>query len=97
MSKLYNKYQHVEIQGKSGMEIRQALAEIGETDSDVIIIHAGTNNMSWISAEKLTSEAMETLHQVQQSNPHALVAYSSMFRRRGNYINEVTVLDKMLR
>lgn len=65
------------------MRIKQAVAEIGKTDSEVIIIHAGANNLNSNSTEKLASEVMETFQQVQQNNPHAKVAYSSVFRRKG--------------
>ena len=40
---------------------------------------------------------METLKRVQRDNPHAKVAYSSVFRRKGKDINKkVITLNKVL-
>ena len=50
--KLCNQYRDVEIIGQSGLRIKQAVAKAGETDKDVIIVHAGTNNLSTTYYEK---------------------------------------------
>ena len=59
-----NKYRDVEILGQSGMRIKQAAAKTGKTDSDIIIVHAGTNNLSSISPEQLSMEVLDTLQKI---------------------------------
>ena len=45
-TKLCNKCRDFEIRAKGGMRFKQAVSEIDKTDTSVIIIHAGTNNLS---------------------------------------------------
>ena len=44
--KLSNKHREVKIQAKSGMRLNQIVKNTGKTDSDVVIIHVGTNNLT---------------------------------------------------
>ena len=55
---------------KPGMKIREAIQKTGNNDSDVIIIHTSTNNVSKTSPEELSEEIMATLDKIQENNPH---------------------------
>ena len=44
-NKLCNQNREVKIQGKSGMRLNPVAKSTGKTDSDVIIVHVGTNNL----------------------------------------------------
>ena len=54
--------------GQSGLRIKQAVAKAGETDKDVIIVHAGTNNLSTTSPDQLSKEVPDTLQKIQENN-----------------------------
>ena len=43
--KLSNRHHTVDIRAFSGMKIQQAASKLGKCDSNIIIVHAGTNNM----------------------------------------------------
>ena len=67
------------------------------TDFDVIIVHAGSNNLRDSTPKDLTETIVNTLHKIQKSNPTARVAYSSIFKRnddqslniKGKKVNEL--------
>ena len=65
-----------------GMRIGQAVGRAGKSNSDVIIVHAATNNVATSTPEKLCEETVGTLKQVQTNNPKAKVVFSSIFRRK---------------
>ena len=65
-----------------GMNIREAIQKIGKNDSEVIVIHASTNNVSKMSPEELSKEILATLDTIKENNPSAKIAYSASFRRR---------------
>ena len=95
--KLCNQYRDVEILGQSGMRIKQAAAKTGKTDSDVIIVHAGTNNLSSISPEQLSTEVLDTLQKIQDNNKQSKVVFSSVFKRTDKGLNlKIIKLHKIL-
>ena len=66
----------------------QATQQVGKSDSDIIVVHAGTNDIKSSNAEALSDEIINTLSKIQESNPSSQIAYSSMFRR--NDKNDLT-------
>ena len=52
-----------------------------EPDSDVIIVHAGTNNLKSATPVQLSNEIIETLDDIKSNNPGAQVVFSSIFKR----------------
>ena len=95
--KLCNQYRDVEILGQSGMRIKQAAAKIGKTDGDVIIVHAGTNNLSSTSPEQLSTEILDTLQKIQDNNKQSKVVFPSAFTRRDKGLNlKIIKLHKIL-
>ena len=80
-TKLSNHHHQVKIVAKSGSRIRQATQQVGKSDSDIIVVHAGTNDIKSSNAEALSDEIINTLNKIQESNPSSQIAYSSMFRR----------------
>lgn len=81
-NKLCNQHREVKIQGKSGMRLNQVVKSTGKTDSDVIIVHVGTNNLKTSSPEELSTGILASLKKIQENNPDAKIAYSSIFRRK---------------
>ena len=71
-----NDHHAVNKEFKPGMKIREAIQKTGKNDSDVIIIHASTNNVSKMSPEELSKEILATLAKIQENNPRAKIAYS---------------------
>ena len=80
--KLCNNHHTVDIRAFGGMKIQQAAKKLGKCDSNIIIVHAGTNNVQDSSPETLVQETMTTLNKIQKQNPSAQVVYSSVFRRK---------------
>ena len=52
-----------------------------EPNSDVIIVHAGTNNLKSATPEALSDEIIETMDDIKRTNPGAQVICSSIFKR----------------
>ena len=84
-TKLSNHHHQVKIVAKGGSRIRQATQQVGKSDSDIIVVHAGTNYIKSSNAEALSDDIINTLNKIQESNnpsnPTSQIAYSSMFRR----------------
>ena len=79
------------------MKIKQAVNKAGKTDSDVIIVHAATNDLRSSTPEKLASEITNTLKSIQENNPTSKIAFSSIFRRQDKELNaKATKVNKML-
>lgn len=92
-----DKHHQVEIRTQSGMKIKQAVNKACKTDSDVIIVHAASNDLRSSAPEKLASEITNTLKSIQEKNPTSKIAFSSIFRRQDKELNaKATKLDKML-
>ena len=63
------------------MKIEEANKKVGSnTEFDVIIVHAGTNNLRDSTPKDLTETVVNTLDKIQKSNPTARVAFSSIFK-----------------
>ena len=80
--KLSNDNRDIEIRCKPGLRIEQTSAQVGKTDSDVIVVHVGTNNVKSYSPQKLANEIGNTLEKIQTDNPSAKIAFSSIFKRK---------------
>ena len=87
-TKLSNHHHQVEIIAKGGSRIRQATQQVGKSESDIIVVHAGTNDIKSSNPEALSDAIIETLNKIQQNNPSSQIAYSSIFRR--NDKNDLT-------
>ena len=83
--KMSNDHHAANKEFKPGMKIREAIQKTGKNDSDVIIIHASTNNVSKMSPEELSKELVATLAKIQENNPRAKIAYSAAFRRKDSH------------
>ena len=96
-SKLKNDQRVVEKRFKPGMKIKEAASLAGKSSSDVIIIHAGTNNVDNSSPEQLCEDVVETLNKVQANNPKA-IGFSAIFRRKDdqNLNTKVTKVNTLL-
>jgi len=80
--KLTNDRRNVILRFKPGMKVEEENKKPGSnTDFDVIIVHAGSNNLRDSTPKDLTETIVNTLHKIQKSNPTARVAYSSIFKR----------------
>ena len=97
-SKLSNSRRDVEKRFQPGMRIGQAVEKTGKSNSDVIIVHAATNNVASSTPEKLCEETVRTLKQIQANNPKAKVAFSSIFKRKDNMAlnNKVKKVNELL-
>jgi len=81
--KLENDGSTFEIRFKPGMKIEEVKNKVGDSkNSDVIIVHAGTNNVSDKSPSDLTEVIMNSMESDQKKNPSARVTYSSIFKRK---------------
>ena len=80
--KLSNDNRDIEIRCKPGLRIEQTSAQVGKTDSDVIVVHVGTNNVKSYSPQELANEIGNTLEKIQSDNPSAKIAFSSIFKRK---------------
>ena len=83
-SKLSNEQHDIEIKFTRGMKINQTVQTAGKSNSDVIVVHVGTNNLSANTPEQICKETVDMLHQVQKNNPKSRVVYSSVFKRKDN-------------
>ncbi len=82
---LSNEYREVEVRFKLGMKVEETSKRVKEDDDfDVIIAHAGTNNLKEKKPEGLTETIVSTITKVQKSNKNVRLAYLSMFKRNDN-------------
>ena len=97
-SKLSNSHRDVEKRFQPGMRIGQAVEKAGKSNSDVIIVHAATNNVASSTPEKLCEETVRTLKKIQANNPKAKVVFSSIFKRKDNMAlnNKVKKVNEFL-
>ena len=81
-----------------GMRIKEAVKQTGKVDSDVIIVHAATNNVASTTPQELCKETMDTLGAIQKNNPKAKIAFSAVFRRKDSHElnSKVTQLNELL-
>ena len=93
-----NKHHIVEKKFKPGMRIKEAVKQTGKVDSDVIIVHAPTNNVASTTPQELCKETMDTLGAIQKNNPKAKIAFSAVFRRKDSHElnSKVTQLNELL-
>ena len=96
--KMENKHHIVEKKFKPGMRIKEAVKQTGKVDSDVIIVHAATNNVASTTPQELCKETMDTLGAIQKNNPKAKIAFSAVFRRKDSHElnSKVTQLNELL-
>ena len=81
--KLENDHRTIEVRFEPGMKIEEVKNKVGGSDnSDVIIVHAGTNNGNDKSPSDLAEIIVNSMESVQKKNPSARVAYSSIFERK---------------
>ena len=81
--KVDNDHRTAEIRFKSGMKIEEVKNKVGGSDnSDVIIVHSGTNNVNDKSPSDLAEVIVNSMESVQKKNPSARVEYSSIFKRK---------------
>ena len=94
---LSNDHRDVEIRFKPGMRIEETNKKVGvNNEFDVIIVHAGNNNLRDATPKDLTEKIVTTLDKVQKSNPTARIAFSSILKRsddqslsaKGKKVNE---------
>ena len=79
------------------MKVRQAVARAGKADSDVIIVHAGTNNLSFATPQQLSTDIIKTLTEIQENNRNSKVVFSSVFKRQDRGLNlKIIQLNKIL-
>ena len=79
--KMSNKHYEVVLNAKSGVRGEEA-AYCVDTDADVIIMHAGTNNLRDSTLEEAADKVMKTFKNIKKRNPKAQLAYSSIFKRK---------------
>ena len=81
--KISNNHHEIVLNGKSGMKVEEAAIHV-DCVADVIIMHAGTNNLRDEIPEGIAEKVVKTFKKIKQKNPKAQLAYSSIFRRKGN-------------
>ncbi len=82
-TKLSNQHHEVQVIADRGARIaRMKNQKKMQPDSDIIIVHAGTNNLKTTSPEALSEEVIETLDYIKNGNRHAQVVFSSIFKRK---------------
>eukprot|EP00112_Aurelia_sp_Birch-Aquarium-sp1_P002341 Seg1257.2 transcript_id=Seg1257.2/GoldUCD/mRNA.D3Y31 product="hypothetical protein" protein_id=Seg1257.2/GoldUCD/D3Y31 len=96
--KLSNSHRDVEKRFQPGMRIGQVVDKAGKSNSDVIIVHAATNNVASSTPGKLCEETVRTLKEIQANNPKAKVVFSSIFKRKDNMAlnNKVKKVNELL-
>ena len=62
--------------------MQQAANNLGKCDSNIVIVHAGTNNIRESAPESLVHDTTTALNRIQKQNPSAHVVFSSVFRRK---------------
>ena len=72
-TKLSNHHHQVKIMAKGGSRIRQATQQVGQSDSDIIVVHAGTDDIKSSNPEALSDDIINTLNKVQESNPSSQI------------------------
>ena len=85
--KMSNNHHEVVLNAKSGMKVEEAANHVdseADSEADVIIMHAGTNNLRDSTPEEVAEKVIKTFKKIKQKNPKAQLAYSSIFRRKGN-------------
>ena len=80
--KMSNKHHEVVLNAESGMRVEEA-ANYVDSDADVIIMHAGTNNLRDSTPKEIAEKVMKAFKNIKKRNPKARLAYSSIFRRKG--------------
>lgn len=77
---------------------KRSCKKTGKSDSDVIIVHAGTNNIDSTSPQELCNVTMDALGEIQKNNPKAKIAFSAVLKRKDSLdLNaKVTELNKLL-
>ena len=81
--KLENDGSTFEIRFKPGMKIEEVKNKVGDSkNSDVIIVHAGTNNVNDKSSSDLAEVILNSMDSVQKKNPSARVANSFTFKTK---------------
>ena len=97
-SKLSNDHRVVEKRFKPGLRIKDVATLVGKSSSDVITVHAGTNNIATCSPEQLCKEVVDTLKKIQDNNPTSRIGFSATFRRKDDLhlIAKVTKVNKLL-
>eukprot|EP00112_Aurelia_sp_Birch-Aquarium-sp1_P009412 Seg207.3 transcript_id=Seg207.3/GoldUCD/mRNA.D3Y31 product="hypothetical protein" protein_id=Seg207.3/GoldUCD/D3Y31 len=81
--KMSNNHHEVVLNAKSGMKVEEA-ANLVDSEADVIIMHAGTNNLRDSTPEEFAEKVIKTFKKIKQKKSKAQLAYSSIFRRQGN-------------
>ena len=81
--KMSNNHHQVVLNAKSGMKVEEAANHV-DCDADVIIMHAGTNNLRDSTPEEVAEKVVKTFKKIKQKNSKAQLAYPSIFRRKGN-------------
>jgi len=73
------------------MKIKQAISEAGETNKGIIIVHVATNHAKSSTPERLCKDVIDTLQQIQNSNPNSRIAFSSVIRRKDDQVINMKV------
>ena len=81
--KMSNNHHEAKLNAKSGMKVEEAANHV-DVEADVIIMHAGTNNLRDSTPEEVAEKVIKTFKKIKQKNSKAQLAYSSIFRRKGN-------------
>ena len=63
-----------------------------DSDTNVILIHYGTNNFKSTEPEALGDEVLDTMKQIQEKHKKAQIVFSSRFRYMDNHQLNATVM-----
>ena len=79
------------------MKISQAVAKIEKAENDIIIMRAGTNNLSSATPQQLSTEIINALTQIHENNRNSNVIFSPVFKRQGRGLKlKIIQLNKIL-
>ena len=97
---LSNHHHLVKIIANGRFRIGQATQQVGKSDSDIIVVNAGTTDIKSSNPEALSDDIINTLKKIQENNPSSQIAYSSMFLRNDrndpNHNRKVVEVNKIL-
>ena len=89
--KLSNYRHDVKINCKPGVKFKQAISKAGKNNKGIIIVHAATNDVKSSTPERLCTNVIDTLQQIQNNNPNSRIAFSSVIRRKDDQVINMKV------
>ena len=91
-SKLTNEHHTVKVIPDPGARIVKMKGKEIASDTNVILIHAGTNDIKSTEPEALVEEVLDTMKKIQEKHKKTQIVFSSIFRRKDSHQLNAEVL-----